>query len=82
MKCYYYTFGSEHFLGRVLLKDEFVEVRIDQGIDVDPREVFMGWRGSNAFAFEYDEMSWKERVYPKYYQGKTPFIVITVEIRK
>ena len=79
---YYYTFGSDHFHEGESLRSEYVVVQIDKDINVDPRALFMGWRGSNAFAFEYDERTWADRVYPSYYEGKEPFIVITVEKRK
>lgn len=82
MKRYYYTFGADHQLDNKPLRDEFVVVELDNEINVDPRALFMGWRGSNAFAFEYDERTWADRVYPSYYEGKEPLVVISVEKRK
>lgn len=81
MKCYY-TFGSNHHLDGKSLKNEFVVVEVDDRINVDPRNIFMGWRGSNEFAFEYDEQRWQSRVYPLYYRDKEPLVVISVELRK
>lgn len=78
----YYTFGSDHQLDGRSLKNEYVVVEIGSGINVDPRDIFMGWRGSNKFAFEYDENTWSTRVYPLYYRGVEPLVVISVEMRK
>lgn len=43
----FFTFGPDHDI------EGFVEVIAPEG--TDHRAVFMGWLGSNAFAFEYTE---------------------------
>ena len=78
----YYTFGPNHHLDGRSLKEEFVVVEVDDRINVDPRDIVMGWRGSNAFAFEYDESTWTSRAYPLHYRDMEPLVVISVEMRK
>ncbi len=72
----YYTFGEDHRLpdGREA-KGEYVAVMVSGGYD--PRDVLIGWLGSNGFASEYDLDSWP-RVRDKYYPGQDPAVILTV----
>lgn len=51
---HYFTFGSDHSRHGTSLERCHVTVDAPD----DHRAIFMGWRGSNAFSFEYDEHEW------------------------
>lgn len=59
---HYFTFGSDHSRHGTSLERCHVTVDAPD----DHRAIFMGWRGSNAFSFEYDEHEWVaiQRRYP------------------
>lgn len=74
----YYTFGTDHYDDDIPLFHEYVVVSTNIQ-HIDCRTVFLEWRGSNKFAFEYDENEWPS-VYEKYYKDKKPYMEITLEV--